>query len=79
MAAILSGHDNVYEHGVAAGLHYFVTGGAGGVTDHVAATATTVLTRAVPHYLVISVDVGGQVSVQAKDTGGVAFDQVALK
>ncbi|MDB4970661.1 MAG: metallophosphoesterase [Myxococcales bacterium] len=75
--ALLSGHDNVYEHGVAAGLHYFVTGGAGGMTDGAAATATTVMVRALPHYLVLEVD-GERATMRAKDVNGTVFDEVAL-
>lgn len=75
--AILSGHDNVYEHGIAGGLHYFVTGGGGALIDRAGTTATTVMSRALPHYLMLEVD-GDQVTMRAKDAGGAAFDEVAL-
>ncbi len=75
--AIVSGHEAIYEHGVADGLHYFVTGGAGVSVGHAVARPTTVTSRALPHYLVLDVDGNGAV-LRAKDVGGVVFDEVAL-
>jgi hypothetical protein len=78
VAAIVSGHDNIYEHGVGdGGVPYFVTGGGGAVLDSVTPRATTVTARALPHYLLLTVDAGGA-TVRAKDAGGVVFDEVAL-
>jgi hypothetical protein len=75
--AVVSGHDAIYEHGIAGGLHYFVSGGGGARVDGVAITATTVVARGVPHYLVIDVE-GGGATVRAKDVAAGVFDEVAL-
>lgn len=75
--AIMSGHDNLYEHGIGDGLHYFVTGGGGAALDPVVARPTTRTARAVQHYLLLTVDLGGAV-VRAKDADGVVFDEVHL-
>ncbi|HEX4457036.1 MAG TPA: metallophosphoesterase family protein [Polyangia bacterium] len=76
--AILSGHDNIYEHGVSNGLNYFVTGGAGDTVDTLGAPQpTTVFARAVPHYVILSIN-GTSSTVIAKDASGTAFDTVAL-
>ncbi len=79
VAAIVSGHENIYEHGIADGQHYFITGGAGlGATEaHAVAKPTTVTSRALPHYLLLEVD-GDSITMSAKDLGGVVFDQVTL-
>jgi 3',5'-cyclic AMP phosphodiesterase CpdA len=76
--AIVSGHENVYEHGIADGQNYFVTGGAGPLPlGYVSAKPTTVLSRSLPHYLVIEVD-GASMTVRAKTAAGVVFDEIAL-
>ena len=76
--AILSGHDNIYEHGVSNGLNYFVSGGAGDTVDTLGnPQPTTVLARAVPHYVILSIN-GTSATVIAKDASGTAFDTVAL-
>ena len=36
------------------------------------------MTRALPHYLVVTVD-GEHATVRAKDAGGTVFDEVALR
>jgi len=78
--AIVSGHENIYEHGIADGQHYFITGGAGapGALGRVVAKPTTVTSRALQHYLMLEVDAQGGVVVRAKDASGVVFDEVAL-
>lgn len=75
--AIVSGHENIYEHGFADGQHYFITGGAGATIGHAVAKPTTVTSRGVPHYLVLEVD-GGRAVMRAKDLSGVVFDEVTL-
>ena len=75
--AILSGHENLYEHGVADGLHYFVSGGAGATIDRAVHKPTTVTSRALPHYLMLEVS-GDAVTVRAKDSNGALFDEVTL-
>ncbi len=76
--AIVSGHDNIYEHGVSNGLNYFVSGGAGDTVDTLGSPQpTTVLARAVPHYVILSIN-GTSATVIAKDASGTAFDAVAL-
>ncbi|HEY2746374.1 MAG TPA: metallophosphoesterase [Polyangia bacterium] len=77
VVAIVSGHENIYEHGLADGLDYFITGGAGATQGHAVQKPTTVTSRALPHYLVLTVD-GNNVTMSAKDLGGVVFDQVSL-
>jgi acid phosphatase type 7 len=75
--AIVSGHENIYEHGVANGQHYFITGGAGATISRAVAKPTTVTSRGVPHYLLLEVD-GDVATMRAKDVNGVVFDEVAL-
>ena len=75
--AIVSGHENIYEHGFAGGQHYFVTGGAGDTMGHPVAKPTTVTSRALPHYLILDVD-GDTAVMRAKDLAGVVFDEVTL-
>jgi hypothetical protein len=75
--AIVSGHENIYEHGLAAGQHYFITGGAGATIGRAVAKPTTVTSRALPHYLILDVD-GDSAVMRAKDANGVTFDQVVL-
>jgi predicted phosphodiesterase len=78
--AVLSGHDNLYDHQLVDGRHYFVTGGAGPTSDAQPTpgrSATSLVARAQTHYLVIDVTAGG-VTVQAKDTNGQPFDTVTL-
>jgi hypothetical protein len=75
--ALLSGHDAIYEHGVADGMHYFVSGGAGTRVDAVHTTATALSAHAAAHYLVIDID-GPSVRVQAKDGIGTVLDDVTL-
>jgi hypothetical protein len=78
VAAVLSGHDNLYDHQLVDGRHYFVTGGAGpAATVAVTPSATSQKVSTAPHYLVIDVGPTG-VTVQAKDANGQVFDQVAL-
>jgi hypothetical protein len=77
VAAIVSGHENIYEHGVAGTQNYFITGGAGATPGHAVAKPTTVTSRALPHYLLLEVS-GDSVTVRAKDLGGVVFDEVTL-
>ena len=79
VAAIVSGHENIYEHGLADGQHYFITGGGGSAATqaHPVAKPTTVTSRALPHYLILEVD-GDSVTMSAKDGSGVVFDQVTL-
>jgi hypothetical protein len=76
--AILSAHDNIYEHGVSAGLHYFVTGGAGRHVDVPKPVAETVTAISTPHYLVMHID-GDAVQVQARGRSGTLFDDVTLR
>ena len=75
--AIVSGHENIYEHGVADGMSYFVTGGAGETIGRAVAKPTTVTSRALPHYLLLEVD-GDRAVMRAKDLDGVVFDEVTL-
>jgi hypothetical protein len=75
--AVLSGHDAIYEHGIADGVHYFVSGGAGNVVDAVHPTATALSAQSAANYLVLDVD-GDQVRVQAKDGSGALLDDVTL-
>src|SRR6185312_10517650 len=75
--AIVSGHENIYEHGVAGGMNYFITGGANASPGRVAQKPTTVTSRALPHYLILEVN-GDTATMSAKDLGGVVFDQVTL-
>jgi hypothetical protein len=76
--AVLSGHDNIYDHQLVDGRHYFVSGGAGPTIDTLGSRpATSVQASARPHYLMIDVAATG-VTVQAKDEQGVAFDRVTL-
>jgi hypothetical protein len=75
--AIVSGHENVYEHGVAGGQHYFITGGAGAVIGSAVRKATTVTSRGEPHYLLLEVD-GDTATMRAKDAAGGVFDEVTL-
>ncbi|MGZ3425109.1 MAG: metallophosphoesterase family protein [Polyangia bacterium] len=75
--AIVSGHENVYEHGIAGGQHYFVTGGGGAIIDHAVRKSTTVTSRGLSHYLLLEVS-GDTVTVRAKDATGALFDEVAL-
>ena len=77
--AIVSGHENIYEHGIADGQQYFVTGGAGAAaaTSRPVAKPTTVLSRGGQHYLLLTVDGNGAV-MRAKDAAGVVFDEVTL-
>ena len=77
--AIVSGHENIYEHGVAGAQQYFITGGAGAAatSGRAATKPTTVTSRAMPHYLILEVDGDGAV-MRAKDLGGVVFDEVTL-
>lgn len=75
--AIVSGHENIYEHGFADGQHYFVTGGAGATIGRAVAKPTTLTSRALPHYLVLDVD-GDSVIMRAKDAAGAVFDEVTL-
>jgi hypothetical protein len=75
--AFVSGHEDIYEHGLAGGQHYFVTGGAGADLGKIVAKPTTVTSRALPHYLLLEVGPAGAV-MRAKDASGVVFDEVAL-
>ncbi len=75
--AIVSGHENIYEHGIADGQHYFISGGAGATLGHAVAKPTTVTSRALPHYLLLDVD-GDVATMSAKDVHGAVFDQVTL-
>jgi hypothetical protein len=75
--AIVSGHDNIYEHGVGQGIPYFVTGGGGAALDPVTPRPTTVTARALSHYLLVTIDSTGT-TVRAKDADGVVFDEVHL-
>ncbi|MCU1281441.1 MAG: metallophosphoesterase, partial [bacterium] len=74
--AIVSGHENIYEHGLAGGQHYFVTGG-GAVTVIAVHKPTTVTSRGVPHYLLLEVS-GDTATMRAKDVNGAVFDEVTL-
>jgi hypothetical protein len=75
--AILSGHDRIYEHGVANGLHYFVTGGSGNAVDVAYPTKTTLTQLVERHYLVIEV-AGAATTIRAKSMTGAILDEVAL-
>lgn len=75
--AIVSGRDAIYEHGLGDGVSYFVSGGAGNFTDGVVTQPTTIVARALPHYLVVDVD-GATATVRAKDARAAVFDQVTL-
>jgi hypothetical protein len=75
--AIVSGHENIYEHGVAGGQHYFVTGGGGALIDRAVHKPTTVTSRGLSHYLLLEVS-GDTATVRAKDANGAVFDKVAL-
>ncbi|MCU1278149.1 MAG: metallophosphoesterase [bacterium] len=75
--AIVSGHENLYEHGVAGGQHYFVTGGGGATVDRAVPKPTTVMSRGVPHYLMLEVS-GDTATMRAKDAAGAIFDEVTL-
>lgn len=75
--AIVSGHENIYEHGFADGQHYFVTGCTGAAACRAVARPTTVSSRGVAHYLLLQFDGSGAV-LRAKDAAGVVFDEVAL-
>ena len=77
VAAIVSGHENIYEHGVDDGQNYFVTCGAGALQGRAVARPTTLSSRALPHYLLLEVD-GDRAVMRAKDAGGVVFDEVTL-
>jgi hypothetical protein len=76
--ALLSGHDNIYEHGVVAGLHYFVTGGAGAGSDRPRPLPSTLAASSRPHYLLITVGKDGA-RVQAKDANASIIDDVTLQ
>jgi hypothetical protein len=76
--AILSGHDNIYEHGVVDGLHYFVTGGGGNTSDPTRPIASTLKTASAVHYLVIDVT-GATTHVLAKEVTGKVLDDVTLQ
>jgi acid phosphatase type 7 len=73
--AIFSGHDHIYERGVADGLRYFVTGGGGAPLHDVSPTATTQHAESRTHYLVVTIN-GPRVRVEAKDIDGTMFDAV---
>jgi hypothetical protein len=75
--AIVSGHENIYEHGLADGQNYFVTGGAGATIGRAVAKPTTLISRALPHYLILEVD-GDHAVMRAKDVGGAVFDEITL-
>jgi hypothetical protein len=75
--AIVSGHENIYEHGVASGQHYFVTGGAGPTVDPAVHKPTTVTSRRLAHYLMLEVSDDGA-TMTAKDVNGAVFDEVTL-
>jgi hypothetical protein len=76
--AIFSGHDNIYEHGIADGQSYFVTGGAGGSVDALGSPQpTTLAASAVPHYLIVDIE-GTSATVLARDVTGATFDTVLL-
>jgi hypothetical protein len=75
--AIVSGHENIYEHGLAGAQHYFVTGGGGAHIDPAVHKATTVSSRGVAHYLMLEVS-GDTATMRAKDGSGVVFDEVTL-
>jgi hypothetical protein len=73
----VSGHENIYEHGVASGQQYFITGGAGATQGRAVQKPTTVTTRALPHYLILEVT-GDRAVMRAKDLSGAIFDEVTL-
>jgi hypothetical protein len=75
--AIVSGHEEIYEHGVADGQNYFITGGAGATIGRPIAKPTALTARALPHYLILEVD-GDHAVMRAKDVGGAVFDEVTL-
>jgi len=75
--AIVSGHENIYEHGLADGQNYFITGGAGATIGSAVAKPTTLTSRGLPHYLMLEVD-GDRAVMRAKDVGGAVFDEVTL-
>lgn len=78
VSLVLNGHNHGYEHAVANGVHYVVTGGGGAeiypcVTDHPA----LVTCRAVNHFLVVQVT-GTRLDVRAVAADGREVDRFEI-
>ncbi|HZS39251.1 MAG TPA: metallophosphoesterase family protein [Polyangia bacterium] len=73
VAAILSGHNHLYERGVDNGVNYVVTGGGGAPLVATGWIAQTRATQSVNHYVMIDL-LGDSVHLTAKDETGTVID-----
>jgi hypothetical protein len=73
VAAILSGHNHLYERGVDNGVNYVVTGGGGAPLVATGWIPQTRATQSTNHYVLIDV-LGDSMHLTAKDMTGTVFD-----
>src|SRR5207237_10187574 len=66
VAAILSGHNHVYERGASGDLAYVVSGGGGAPLMEAGRVHETLASRSINHYVIFDV-VGNSVHIVAKD------------
>jgi acid phosphatase type 7 len=71
--AIFSGHDHIYERGMADGLRYFVSGGGGAPLHSVNPLRTTQHAESRTHYILVET-AGDRVRIEAKGIDGTVFD-----
>jgi Calcineurin-like phosphoesterase len=74
VAAILSGHNHLYERGVDDGVNYVVTGGGGAPLVATGWIPQTRATQSINHYVLIDL-LGDAVHLTAKDETGTVFDE----
>jgi hypothetical protein len=77
VAALLSGHNHVYERGASRGLPYIVSGGGGAPLMDAGRVGETLFSRSINHYVIVDV-LGSSVHITAKDESGFAFDEAQL-
>jgi hypothetical protein len=77
IAGLFSGHNHLYERGVVRGVPYVVTGGGGAPLGETGRTASTQVTFAQNHYVVLDV-LGRDVQLTAKSAQGAILDAAGL-